>query len=118
MSKPITVSEALRLIELAREVDWKATPGDWFVSGGQLRSLWDHDGRNLYVARAGDMDIHNLSAMILWRASYGALLKYLKHVVEYDGISPRSPLAPDVRKALAPLITWADANHPNWRSPR
>lgn len=94
MSKPITVSEALRLIELAREVDGGSSVQPWIGT--------------IYRDQA---------AIVLWRASYGALLEYLREWIENDkkdchGIGRLEAIA------LAPLVTWADAHYLNWRSPR
>lgn len=112
MSKPITVPEALRLIELAREVDGKAEP-----SGIASRTYWTGPWER--------SDSPQVEAIQLWRASYGALLDALEanlraqqsFQVQRLGREPNEfPIHPVYLAALAPLITWADANHPDWRT--
>lgn len=101
----ITVSEALKLIELAREVDRKA--------GGE--------GGAHYASACSECG----AAIRMWNASYGALLDALEanlraqqsFQVQRLGREPNEfPIHPVYLAALAPLVTWADANHPVWRT--
>ena len=90
----LTVSEALRLIELARETYEDAKP---FT--------------RQHCTDAGCDAFEKLS-----RASYGALLEYLRSALVgfrgHDKLAPSSHLA----VALAPLVAWADREKPGWRT--
>lgn len=130
MSKPITVAEALRLIELAREVDGKATKAPWFLSTRGFDGFSGVPGERIdrhifftgWNACSRDQESQsNAAAIALWRASYGALLEYLRGIIEFEG-EVHQVLDDEhcgfMLTALAPLVTWADAHYPNWRSPR
>lgn len=77
----LTVCEALRLIDLARK---------------QMVRF--------------EKEIGCCSNCVLARASYGALLEYLRAWVE-SGPMEAAELA-----ALAPLEAWADRERPGWRN--
>lgn len=110
MSEPITVSDARKALRMLKEVGEKATPGDWFEHGGQIRSLWDHDGRNIYVARSGDMDRSTVQWILAARAVLPGMVEYLIwYVTEMheaggiDDIDQRHPLY----QATALIVAWA-----------
>lgn len=108
MSEPITVSDARKALRMLKEVGEKATPGDWFEHGGQIRSLWDHDGRNIYVARSGDMDRSTVQWILAARAVLPGMVDGLLQGIEnYHG--PDEEIKPDGYwyAAVAPIVEWA-----------
>jgi len=113
MNEPIPVSLAVRAAERAiRECD-AATPGDWYETGGQIRSLWDHGGRNLYVMRAGDVEQGNVRFFLLGRAGFRASLEYLRLMLNREDRD--YPVNGWIAQAVAPLIDHYDATAPGWR---
>ncbi len=114
MNEPIPVSLAVRVVERAiRECD-AATPGDWYETGGQIRSLWDHGGRDLYVMRAGDVEQGNVRFFLLGRAGFRASLEYLRLML---GREDRDyPVNEWISQAVAPLIDHYDRVAPGWRT--
>jgi len=118
MNEPIPVSLAVRVVERAiRECD-AATPGDWYETGGQIRSLWDHGGRNLYVMRAGDVEQGNVRFFLLGRAGFRASLEYLLDALR--GMERQHPhlawLLPHHRSAVAAESSHYDETAPGWRT--
>ena len=108
MSEPITVSDARKALRMLKEVGEKATPGDWFEHGGQIRSLWDHDGRNIYVARSGDMDRSTVQWILAARAVLPGMVEYLIAWLEHNcDHGDRFHTTSHIHQALAPIVAWA-----------